>query len=531
MNTAFNILVVPSIILILAAMVTAVLRRASAALRHELWAIAIFGATFLPMVLVFAPKWEIPVIQRSGEIVVAAPARSQRDLTLGSGTTPTARAETPSQSAPPDSGGEFLLKRTLWLVLVWCAGAVAVFVRFVFGVLAVRRLVRHANAVDGGEWRPLLDELRSQLSIRRKVRVVVGTESFPPMTWGSVILLPAEAQHWNLDRRRLVLAHELAHVRRRDGLLQSIVQLSCAAHWFNPLIWLAAKRLRMERERACDDQVLNLGVDGHLYASHLVEVARVTRPRELSLATVSMAHPSQLETRIRAIMDSRTHRRPLSRFRIFVGYSSVATVLFLLATVRVTATTVPAPIFPPPLVAEIREPVVIPAVDPTGTGEYRLVAKSNPPAQSPAATWSGSWKLSKERSTVPQASGFSDRFRSIESFTISFEPVSGGVTVTTDLTFIPFGDLPGSSRRTKARTEFTVMFGEATDFRSIVPFVDLEGFVTFRPTSEGLEILSSTGTRGVRQVEIVTFSASDDGRTLTETVNTVPGVQGVFERQ
>jgi len=174
-------------------------------------------------------------------------------------------------------------------------------------------------------------------------------------------------------------------------------------------------------------------------------------------------------------------------------------------------------------------------VDSNGTGDYRLAPQSTPPVTPPVQTkWAGTWKLNKDRSTVPQGSdlgsAFSARFRSIESFTISFAPIAGGVTVTTDLTIIPPAD-PGTTRRTKARTEFTVMFGEQTDVRSIIPLMDQEGFVTFRPTTDGLEILSSTGTRGVRQVEILTFSASDDGRTLTETVNVFPGVQGVFERQ
>src|SRR5262245_52258756 len=74
MNTAFNILVVPSIILTLAGLITAALRRASASLRHEVWAIAIFAAAFLPVALIFAPKWEIPILKTTSPIVVERPS-------------------------------------------------------------------------------------------------------------------------------------------------------------------------------------------------------------------------------------------------------------------------------------------------------------------------------------------------------------------------------------------------------------------------------------------------------------------------
>ena len=73
-----------------------------------------------------------------------------------------------------------------------------------------------------------------------------------PFTYGllrPVIVLPASADEWTTDRRRSVLLHELAHVRRRDLLTNAIVQLACAVYWFHPLVRLAGRHVRIEAER------------------------------------------------------------------------------------------------------------------------------------------------------------------------------------------------------------------------------------------------------------------------------------------
>ena len=82
------------------------------------------------------------------------------------------------------------------------------------------------------------------------------------VTWGAffpVILLPAGAGAWHGDRIRIVLAHELAHLARRDWLIQLLAETGRAVNWFNPLYWVACARLRRESEYACDDIVLDLG--------------------------------------------------------------------------------------------------------------------------------------------------------------------------------------------------------------------------------------------------------------------------------
>ena len=129
-----------------------------------------------------------------------------------------------------------------------------------------------------------------------------------PVTWGLLrprVLLPACATQWSEERKRLVLAHELAHVHRADWFVHLAAKLACAVYWFNPLFWMAYNRLCRESEQACDDAVLKLGVDRRDYATHLLEIARaLSVDRGLGTA-LAMARPSNIERRFRALLDAR----------------------------------------------------------------------------------------------------------------------------------------------------------------------------------------------------------------------------------
>lgn len=113
-----------------------------------------------------------------------------------------------------------------------------------------------------------------------------------------------------------MLGHELAHVRRADWLVQMAAEMVRSLYWFNPLLWNACKRLREESERACDDAVLNLGVDGSAYATQLVDLARTFTRRRRSmfppLPAPAIARPSSLEKRIRAMLSIDLNRRPIT---------------------------------------------------------------------------------------------------------------------------------------------------------------------------------------------------------------------------
>ena len=144
-----------------------------------------------------------------------------------------------------------------------------------------------------------------------------------PMTFGLVrpaILVPSEAAEWSAERRRVVLLHELAHVRRGDPATHLLARAAMNIYWWNPLAWIAWREFLKERERAADDLVLNAGARASDYAGHLLEVARTLQSAPaIGWAAVAMARRSQLEGRLLAILDSGVNRAAAGRASVLAA--------------------------------------------------------------------------------------------------------------------------------------------------------------------------------------------------------------------
>ena len=216
------------------------------------------------------------------------------------------------------------------MLLPWTIGHVSLF-----------RLSRRREKIrSGDQWR-MLEQLRKVMGIARPVRLMRGEDESMPMTWGTFapcILLPTAADRWSLPRLRLILLHELAHVKRYDYLTQSVVGLIRAMEWFNPLVWLGAFQMRVERERACDDLVLTSGSAPGQYADQLLGVVSSLRSRRLqAAAAVAMARRSTLEGRLLSILDTRRKRRAMSRTTWAFALALIGCITLPLATMQATA--------------------------------------------------------------------------------------------------------------------------------------------------------------------------------------------------
>jgi TonB family protein len=298
-----------TLILLAAYALSLVLRRASAATRHLIWASAILSLLALPALSSVLPAWKIPLPSqlqlRARSTATAGESKAAwvvgPDVQAGTELSqPEARKPVPAPLRWP--------ARMLW---IWAAGFAVVFLRLMIGMARVWRIIRGSSRIVRSDWKNLLDDTRRGLGLGRPVTLLRSDRASMPMALGllrPVILLPKNADQWSPDRMRIVLSHELAHVKRWDCLTQLLAQVACGLYWFHPLAWLAASQLRRERERACDDLVLNLGTRPSDYAGHLLELARSLQSPSWSMA-VPMAQPSSLESRMVALLDLRRDRR------------------------------------------------------------------------------------------------------------------------------------------------------------------------------------------------------------------------------
>ena len=215
--------------------------------------------------------------------------------------------------------------------LIWLAGVLALWDRTARAAAGLRRRGRGWSVVDDPSVLELFDGCRRAMGVRQPVRLRATDDLGPAVTglWRSCVLIPrkvlSSASRADLEH---ILLHELAHIRRRDVAVQWLLTVAGILHWFNPAVWLAAARMRADREFACDADVLRrLGRDrGAAYGNTVLSLAaglEASRPRTALVGVLG----TRRHLRERIVMIAR--HRPLGR-----GWGWLAAgILLALATI------------------------------------------------------------------------------------------------------------------------------------------------------------------------------------------------------
>jgi beta-lactamase regulating signal transducer with metallopeptidase domain len=197
-----------------------------------------------------------------------------------------------------------------WIIYV--AGAALSLFRIVTGCWLIHRASRDATAVPQGEWQALLRDACAQMSTPQNVELRQSAAVSTAMTCGvldPVILIPPDAERWPTEHRRLVLLHELAHIRRFDWAVRLAAQCALALYWFHPGARAAMRALITAQEEACDALVLRSGIRRSTYAECLLQSMHWARgagmPRMPGGAlALGMASTPHLHRRIRRILSA-----------------------------------------------------------------------------------------------------------------------------------------------------------------------------------------------------------------------------------
>ena len=190
-----------------------------------------------------------------------------------------------------------------WLAVVWLAGVLLLLGRLAGGWWLTSRLRTRGAQTACAEWGALLEAAMQRVGVARPVRLLISVHVDAPMVIGwlrPLILMPASALT-GLPREHVaaLLAHELAHIRRHDylvNLAQSIVE---ALLFYHPAVWWVSGQMRAERELCCDDAAVAVGGDVLTYARALAGFEGL-RPSHVRSAVPANAH--SLRGRIRRLL-------------------------------------------------------------------------------------------------------------------------------------------------------------------------------------------------------------------------------------
>jgi beta-lactamase regulating signal transducer with metallopeptidase domain len=336
-----------ALLAVFVAAILSVLRVKSSAARHAAWSAVLVSMLLMPALVTVAPEVRLPVpLSRtfgdtvgSGREWIAAVVTGPVMVSRGSisSRAPTvANAETSSAATGNNSGAWISSLDPLDRPApapVWPEAAVFAYA-FVAVLLSLRLWIACRRAAALARTACRID-LRNHARIPHDAadRAVESAAVVVPVTIGVIaprMLLPRAWREWSEDRLSAVVAHEFAHITRRDPLVSFLAQINRCVFWFHPLAWWLPRMLNRYSEQACDIAGVHAMGGAREYAQVLIEVTRAVRDHGGRVAWdgVGIANGGLLRQRIDHIIDSDTSTC-ISRTRAALTASACAGAIFL----------------------------------------------------------------------------------------------------------------------------------------------------------------------------------------------------------
>ena len=293
-----------TLVAIVVAAFTLVLKRNRAQVRHALWL-----AASLKFLLPFAA-----LVALGQQIEWAhATTSAQPMLTIVDSVGQPFSSSTPANQsitaipARDTSAGERVVPALLGL---WALGTTILIVRWVYRWRAVASTLRRATPMTEGRVVEAMHRGQAgQAGLKTRLSVVVTESRMEPgvFGWRSPVLLWPRGIEDRLSDAQIdaIVSHEIAHARRRDNLTSALHMMVQAIFWFYPLTWWIGARLVDERERACDEDVVRAGSRPDVYAESILKTCQYFV--ESPLACVAGVTGSDLKRRIEQIMKHDAH--------------------------------------------------------------------------------------------------------------------------------------------------------------------------------------------------------------------------------
>jgi beta-lactamase regulating signal transducer with metallopeptidase domain len=356
-----------TLILAIARLLLLALPRASAAMKHAVATAALTAIIAMPLLTALTPSWYLGLIKPAPPETVSATApgtdAARANTTSGVG----ALGENEGTREPGAIGTAKTLARATGLgdladpPLTVAARAISVtkaswkgmivislmlisalmLLQMGLGVLGVWFVARRAEELTQEAALRELDRAQDHLALAGQIRLLRSSRISVPVIWGffrPVLLLPADVVTWPIERLRVVLMHELAHLKRLDGISLLITRAAVSFFWYHPLAWSLERAGRTECERACDDLVLANGTKPSEYADHLLAIARNMPTFDpFRSVTLAMSRKSQLEGRLLSILQPHVVRRIFTARGVAMACAVALMLVVPISAVRLAA--------------------------------------------------------------------------------------------------------------------------------------------------------------------------------------------------
>ena len=233
------------------------------------------AGALLAVVLGGIVAWAI--LQRRPTIGPPSSGTSAVAVAEPAGGVPNASPVVSAAPTPAPASVTPLARWTPWLALVWLGGAAVMLARLGSVVAGAEKLRRRSRPLEDEAVLRLVEEAQRKLGLMRRVRVVVTEQLTSPAVMGLVapiLILPLSlVTTLPMGQMQLILLHELAHIRRRDYLVNLCQLLAESLLFFNPAVWWISRQIRQEREACCDAMAIALAGEPLQYARTLAQVA------------------------------------------------------------------------------------------------------------------------------------------------------------------------------------------------------------------------------------------------------------------
>lgn len=322
----------------------AVLRRRSAAERACVAHFGMAAVLLVPLVVLVGPALEVPLLAAAEIAPVVSTATAPAILPF---------AETSAAVAEP-------VAQPWWdgetsLLLAYGLPAALMLLVTLVAILRLFALRGRASVIVQPGWLSALAHAQRRMGFKHGTALLVSEELTSPVSWGvlrPVILLSEDAVDSPADAEAII-AHELAHVARLDWLNLLLARIATAIFWFNPLVWMLARRGHQLREEAADDAVLRADVPNTDYAALLVGCARHEGSGMLLAANGVAPGKGSLSIRVRRILDQAAPRSPA---RVAWAGGCAAAALLVAAPLAAFTPVAPQAPTPPPAPSAVAAP-------------------------------------------------------------------------------------------------------------------------------------------------------------------------------